>query len=85
SGGIATANDCKSTAELIEFADKALYEAKSAGRNLVYKYDGGELLPVDVETVGVETDDVETDGVETDDVEPANLQPAESGTVAADS
>jgi diguanylate cyclase len=35
SGGIATANDCKSTAELIEFADKALYEAKSAGRNLV--------------------------------------------------
>lgn len=46
SGGVAQAVEGDSSQTLISRADAALYSAKSAGRNFVFKHEGDQILPV---------------------------------------
>jgi diguanylate cyclase (GGDEF)-like protein len=49
SGGLSEASQSDTPQSLLSRADSALYSAKAAGRNLVFKHDGSEIEPVEPE------------------------------------
>ncbi len=49
SGGVATAEQGDSPQTLLSRADSALYSAKAAGRNQIFRHDGEEIEPVAAE------------------------------------
>ncbi len=62
SGGVASALDGDTPQSLLSRADAALYSAKAAGRNRVYRHAGNEIEPVEPEGIprGTATETVAT-------------------------